>query len=125
MNTMIVLSYIQMGLNCIFFLVGMAGGIIALVRKKTLLGILATTGFFLLGLNLIINMSLGPIVSKLANSGNFSGSTFSTLYSWLSFCLSMPVFLLGIGALIAFVFSATGKKTKTEVEELPEIPPLP
>jgi hypothetical protein len=118
------LQYIQSALSCIVYLVGLVAGIIALVRKKTVLGILATAGFFLLGINLIVSLALPTIIGYIGQATGTGGNGVLTTYRWLSFCIQVPLFLLGMGAIIAFIFNAIGRKSEKAAAETPEIPPV-
>jgi hypothetical protein len=113
------LNYIHVALSCILYLVGFVAGIIALVRKKTLLGILAMAGFFLLGLSPLTTFAVPFIADSISNTTNLDNLT---VYYWASFCIQSPLLLIGMGAILAFVFKAIARNPKTEVEENHENP---
>jgi hypothetical protein len=102
-----VLRYIFQALVCLAEIAGIVGGVIAISRRKKLLGWLAIAGFLLLGLNLLINLGLEL-------SRNYAAAHFiNTL--WISGCIAAPLAFLGVVCLVMAVFSAAStSKTKPE-----------
>jgi hypothetical protein len=96
------LYYISDALLCITYLIGMVAGIIALTRKKTLPGILASVAFLFFGLELVIRLIIWYWLVNII-------SDYGTLY-WASFCISTPLLLLGGIALVVVIFISAGKK---------------
>jgi hypothetical protein len=96
------LYYISYALQCLVYIAGIVAGVIAITRKRTLPGILAAAGFFLLGLNLVISIITWNVVADLVDN-------YGTL-NWASFCISVPLILLGVLAVVISVFMSAGKK---------------
>ena len=107
------LNYITASLRCIIHLAGLAAGIIAIARKRTLPGSLATVAFGLLGLNALATIILSYIVFPAITKGNGDYGT----YNWISYCVNTPLFLLGTLALVILAFTNTGKKSEKIASE--------
>jgi hypothetical protein len=94
--------YVYDALLCITFLVGIVAGVIALTRKKALLGILAIAAFLFYGIEIVIRYIIWyGLYDVIDNYG---------VLEWASFCLTTPLILLGSIALVVIVFITTGKK---------------
>jgi hypothetical protein len=106
------LYYLNTALTCIIFLAGLVAGIITLARKRTLPGSLATAAFFLLGLNTLLGIILSYVVLP-ALHGEYG------TYSWISYCVSTPIYMLGIITLVVLVFTNIGKKAEKAAPEMP------
>lgn len=94
---------------CISYLAGIIAGVIALTRKKTVPGILAIVAFVFLGLEILLRILLWSILGP----ERFSYESIS----WISYCTTSPLLILGTIALVVIVFASVGKK--------PSLPPLP
>jgi hypothetical protein len=105
-----ILHYTLQGLICLVEIVGIIGGVIAISRRKKLLGTLAIAGFLLLGLNLLVNIGLEQFRTYAAR--NFIDIL------WISPCVAAPLAFLGVVCLVIAVFSATPSKM-TNLEEPP------
>jgi hypothetical protein len=105
--------YLTIGLQCILFLAGLIAGIIALARKRILPGSLATAAFGLLGLGAIISIILNYIVLPAINKANGDYN----VYSWVSFCVNTPLYLLGMIALVVLAFTNIGKRSEKATSE--------
>lgn len=96
------LYYIGYALQCLAYLAGIVAGVVAITRKRTLPGILAAAAFFLLGLDLLIRfITWNFLVNVFYDYGTLN---------WVSYCLSTPMILIGIIALVVSVFMSVGKK---------------
>jgi hypothetical protein len=118
MNSTAVLSIIADALLCLVYLVGIVAGVIALTRKQTRLGILATVAFVLLGLAIVARevLVMAVLPAILRANGNYA------TYSWLSFCIETPLFLIGVILLVVLIFTSINKKAaKSETKD--EVPP--
>jgi Ca2+/Na+ antiporter len=112
------LYYIADALSCIIFLVGLVAGIIAITRKRTLPGILAVVAFFLLGLDVLFQILLpSAVFPVMVRQAGDQG-----VYTWLFYCLTTPLFLLGAIALVALAFSNIGAKAKESAPEATQPP---
>jgi hypothetical protein len=106
------LYYLSTGLSCIIFLAGLVAGIITLARKRTLPGSLATAAFFLLGLHTLLGVILSYAVLP-AMHGEYG------TYSWISYCVNTPIYLLGIITLVVLAFTNISKKAEKAAPEAP------
>jgi hypothetical protein len=105
------IRYVLQALVCIAEIAGIVGGAIAISRRKTRLGWLAIGGFFLLGVNLVINVGLE--LSRSYASAHF----INTL--WVSDCVAAPSAFLGVTCLVIAIFSAT-PSNKPNQEQSPD-----
>ena len=113
-----ILSEIADALLCCAYLAGIIAGIVAIVRKQTRVGVLAAIAFFLLSLAVIARDVLGLVVLPALMRANGSYTT----YSWLSFCIETPLFMIGVILLVVLVFTSINKKA-AKSEEKENVPP--
>ena len=98
------LYYLIQALQCLVYLAGFVAGILLLVRKRTLPGILALVAYLLIGLGAIAYIVIWDII--LPNTSYNGG------FAWASLCLWTTLTLLGMVGLVVFTFSSLGKKEK-------------
>jgi len=106
-------NYLTTGLRCIILLAGLVAGIIAIARKRTLPGSLAALAFGLLGLNVLAANLLNYLVLPAITTANGDYGT----YSWISYCVNTPLYLLGTIALVILAFTNIGKKSDQAAPE--------
>jgi hypothetical protein len=98
------LYYLNDALSCLLYIAGIVAGVLLIIRRRTLPGVLTTIGFLFFGLSLIISIIgwdiLGPGVE---NYGALN---------WGIYCLTTPLNLLGLIGLVVMVFMLIGKKEK-------------
>ncbi|HTX89581.1 MAG TPA: hypothetical protein VMC09_00070 [Anaerolineales bacterium] len=119
MNITGVLSITADALLCLAYLVGIAAGVIALVRRQTRLGSLATAAFFLLGLAVVARDVLALVVLPALLK---AGGTYIT-YSWLSFCIETPLFMIGVILLVVLIFTSIQKQAVQAAPEEEKVHP--
>ena len=86
-------------LLCLFFLLGMIAGILAITRNQRKIGTVVTTGFLLLGIDPASEFIIFNLVSP-----NSSGTTDYAVFNWAYACISIPATILGILCLMAAIF---------------------
>ncbi len=96
------LYYITDGLMCITYLVGIIAGVIALTRKKILLGVLA----IIASLSFILELAVYLIIWSVLGNVIYD----YTALNWAEFCIRTPLILVGAITLVMIVFTAIGKK---------------
>ena len=107
MNALNIVHYTLQALVCAAEIAGIIGGIIAISRQKTKLGILTIAGFLLLGLNLLVNFVLDQFRT-------YALRHFINIL-WISPCVAAPLAFLGVICLVIAVFSSIpSKKPKSE-----------
>jgi len=107
---------IRDALLCLTFLVGAGAGILIISRQHKKTGGLMLAGFLLLGLDPIAEVLILSVLM-----GNYSGDNYQT-FNWAYVCISTLVIILGVGCLIAAIFSAMKPiraETGNEVIESP------
>jgi hypothetical protein len=109
---MIIFRYILQALVCLAEIAGIVGGIIAISRRKTLLGGLAIAGFLLLGLNLVVNIGLELFKA-------YAAMHFINILR-ISPYVAAPLALLGVVCLVIALFSAVPSKKPKSEESLSE-----
>jgi hypothetical protein len=108
---------IRTALLCLGFLVGVGGGIFIITRKRALPGWLMLAGFGLFGLDRIFNLVYTRVLIQ--RFDNF------VILSWVFNCISGPLILLGILALVAATITAIQPNEPKEPapEKVEELPP--
>jgi hypothetical protein len=98
---------IRDGLLCVITLFGLIGGILLLVRRKILPGILALVGFLLLGVYPASSILIWNVLAKGSNPN------YDTL-DWAYYCAQSAALVIGflaiIGALLASAFGRERRK---------------
>jgi hypothetical protein len=112
-----ILNYVIIGLNCLLCLAGAVAGILALVRKQTLPGILALAAFVFLGLNVLANILMPFIVTPLTDQFGIN------IYLYANLCTTAPLHFLGILGLVILAFLNVRKKQEKAGPEI-QAPPL-
>jgi hypothetical protein len=103
MNTFNLLSNFRDALVCLGFLLGVGLGVVLIIRKKTLLGVLALAGFFLLGLSPLLSILYRALFLKIPRGA-------VDFISWAVPCVSSVAVLLGTIALIIALLKGTKVK---------------
>lgn len=117
MSTGNVPGTIRTVLLCLGFLVGVGGGIFVITRKRALPGWLMLAGFGLFGLDRIFNLVYTRWIIR--SLDNF------VIMNWVFNCISGPLILLGILALVAAIITAIqpNKPKEPAPEKAEELPP--
>lgn len=107
---------IRTALLCLGFLVGVGGGIFIITRKRALPGWLMLAGFGLFGLDRIFNLAYTRWMIRSFDNPE--------IMNWVFNCISGPLILLGILALVAATITAIQPNQPKEpapakVDELP------
>ena len=103
-------------LLCLSFLVGVGAGVMAIVRQYRITGILALVGFLLLGVDPIAEILIFSVFLN-----NYSGNNFE-IFNWAYLCISTPAIILGIGCLIAALFTAIRPKPSADENAPMQVP---
>lgn len=112
-----ILNYIIIGLNCLLCLAGATAGVLALVRKQTLPGILALAAFVFLGLNVLVNLLAPFIMTPLADRYGIN------VYLYTNMCTTAPLHFLGILGLVILAFLNVRRKQEKAGPEIQAPPP--
>jgi hypothetical protein len=101
------------GLTCVLILIGFVAGIIAIVRKRTLPGSLATAVFAFLGMNSSLSLILTYVVQPaLVKSSEDYGT-----YNWIGYCTNTPLYMLGILIIMILTFMIIVKNPEKSAPE--------
>lgn len=108
--------YIQLSLTCLGLLVGLGLGVFLIIRKRMLPGILALTGFFLFGLQPVLNLLIFRVLMGLL----WEHDTYATASMTFN-CISGLANLLACAALVAaFVLMLRPEPKPSEDLALPD-----
>ena len=104
------LYYVSPAVLCLTYLVGIVAGILLIIRKNKLPGILIAVGFGILGINIVygvLSNFLWPVLFE-------SDITSLTMVYPISNCAQGIMAFLGMASLLAAIFSGLILKKDTE-----------
>jgi hypothetical protein len=120
-NTIEILYYVRDAAACLGVLVGLVGAVILFIRKKTFPGILALIGFFLLGVEPLLDVIIWRVISYNASAN------YDTLNSAYACGSGLAMFLGAVLVALAIILGFREPKLPppmTEDEPPTELPPV-